>query len=1636
MPLLIYKISNYNHKAEEQQFESIVKLLTKRFGQNNKICILIGNYNIEGVELDALLITSGGFRILEFKNWGGQILARENGTWTSDGLIISGGAGNRTPFQQIRINKSRVSKGIEAQLGISQPLLSAAIIFSSGAIIDDSQISGTVKRWLTICSNDQLELIQRGLDTNSMSEELISSIPSRLHIEDFRTDNNGRQILSEIREVYAPEAAENFFDELKAAIADTSDIHKVYKRYQRTLMKFLDERTAACQLTFAGPFAKMDYLLKENKAKWWLIKGANDTRTRIRKSKQTEDEKLRASYLLDLKYLCQFIAFVDGVDIPTELISLFPKEQERKQETKPLQDSMRMIVTAWDDNYVYGEIEDYSEDGDSKVTYTNTYPTFPNDWSYLKTMFYSGAQLNLVRPHLIEGGVIQPELIIFEPDYLVNVTTIARCLTNYADSPYVNLVHKIEPAPESWSIILGNFAGQILDEELSGDSCYVDGNFSKTKYSHSLRKFFNQNALSMMTASKPDWNFHQEAAKQASHIHKAISESLPQAVGGFNPGEGIVEPSFYSEMLGIQGRMDFLQMNYKFLVEQKSGKGGFPYDNFIIPKWTDEHFAQLQLYMLLFRYNYRDKFKKANYDLSPILMYSKYEKGLLRLTMIPEKAYNAIKIRNGIAWIEMLLTQHDGYRLYDSLTPEKLNMKKADNNLWKNFQFPQLSSLLNVIHSASNLEKAYFFRFMTFISNEHVMSKLGNKTKECAGFSSTWHDALDTKRLAGNIYNDLTLVYPNSKTKGEIAYVDLRFSDDVDNDMSNFRQGDIVILYPYDKNKEPDATNVPVIRCTIKEITKDNHVILTLRHPQSDNRIFLYESEKMWAIEHDLMEASYSGLYYGMYSFLSAPKERKDLLLFQRKPEMDNSVKLRGNYGSFNQMALQVKKAKDFFLIIGPPGTGKTSYGLLNTLKEELLEPDTSVLLMSYTNRAVDEICSKLKEAGIDFIRIGGDMTASPEYKENLINEKIANTVKLNDVKQLLINNRVYVGTITALNSHLNIFQIKHFDLAIIDEASQILEPHLMGLLSAQHNGKSAISKFVMIGDHKQLPAVVQQTEETSKVQEPILQDICLYDCRYSLFERLLRKYHDDRNVVYMLTKQGRMHPDIAAFPNYTFYKGQLKAVPLPHQEKVLPYSGQGKDGLTDLIKTRRIAFISSDIPIESPSDKVNPVEAEMIAATVKRIYELEKDVFSAEETVGVIVPYRNQISAVRKVIDKYGIDILHNITIDTVERFQGSQRRYIIYGFTIQEYYQLNFLTSNVFSDVDGTIVDRKLNVAMTRAEEHLIMIGHAPLLENNTIFSKLIEFAKSRYGYFEVSKDDYVNGNFKVIDYSPDSLDLSKATFTLTDEFRDIFNKIIVSPIRDASGSEWPDKIFGNDMPTNLDAIAYGRIDFSNDLQMFGGMIPERQVYVYCYYIMRQHYCSSRNILTSYKSWFNSVLKSVNNRLQVIDIGCGPATCGIAFGEEFRNVISTMSYNGIDVSVEMKKMGKRLLTEMFGNKFKCNMISSFNELSTEFWQNCSYEPSLVVINMSYFFSNVNAQFTQQLAKLIIEVMEKYPLNKYVIMIQQSKNDKGINSYKVFKRILEPHVQVVKEESSTFSYMLNLKQWNLPFCYEILKRG
>ena len=76
-----------------------------------------------------------------------------------------------------------------------------------------------------------------------------------------------------------------------------------------------------------------------------------------------------------------------------------------------------------------------------------------------------------------------------------------------------------------------------------------------------------------------------------------------------------------------------------------------------------------------------------------------------------------------------------------------------------------------------------------------------------------------------------------------------------------------------------------------------------------------------------------------------------------------------------------------------------------------------------------------------------------------------------------------------------------------------------------------------------------------------------------------------------------------------------------------------------------------------------------------------------------------------------------------------------IIYSFTIQHQYQMSFLTSNTFVE-DGVVIDRKLNVALTRARQQMLITGYEPLLSRNTIFKKLIEHIKQKRGYMDASK------------------------------------------------------------------------------------------------------------------------------------------------------------------------------------------------------------------------------------------------------------------------------------------------------------
>lgn len=1335
MSIRIYKIAEYDHQAEQRQFDEIVRILSLRFADATDDALLIGNYNIEGVELDGLLITSSGIQVLEFKNWGGNIIARENGAWTSGNLIIDGGASDKNPFVQIRSNRSRTAQGLSRYLGQPVRNVQALIIFAKPSCIDVAQLSPTVKLWLKLCDSSDLasSLLTTNVDHNLrlFSPEDFAQLPSKLGIEEFQLSDTPQPRRKFGREL----TAASFYEALRNALPLSP--RAAYHEFSLALRLAVDQKTQFNTLRLGGLYAKIDYLCREYHVARDLVRSINDTRVRSKRVSEFSDEELESFRLQDLKAICRFINAIYGEPIPSNLVSLFPEQERRVSTGQLISDSLRIYVTSWDDNYFYGHCENLPDVEQLKVCYNMKSDYARGDWSYLKDYFLRDCQVNLVHPRL-KDGIYYPELIILDPDYLVDITSICKCFEEYAHSPLLHLVSKVEPFENTAAIMLGNFAGQLLDEEIHSDP-------SRHSYSSSYDTFIQSNAFSALTTDHP--KLKGDGEMQQQNIRRALNEGLAQRVGQYRRSEIILEPSFFSEMLGLQGRMDMISLDYHILLEQKSGKGAFQAGrpDSGIPMQQQKHYVQLLLYMAILHYNYG----MNNSDISAFLLYSRYTEGLLGLSSAPELLFEALKLRNGIAWCENLFCR-GGIRLLGDLKPETFMQLSVNDSFWNRYILPKLQSVFDPLSKASSLEKAYFYRFMTFLENEHMLAKVGNKTKENSGFAAKWYDTLEEKHQAGNIYDSLTLIDPTPDHVGAVEKLTFGFLQAHSIDTSNFRKGDIVVAYPYAPGSEPDVRRSMVFRCTITEL-KAESIELELRAPQSDQRVFLHHAGSLWAIEHDFFDSSSSSLYRGMHSLLTAPQERRDLLLMQRKPEIDASRTLIGDYKEFNDLALHVRQARDLFLIIGPPGTGKTSYGMLYTLQEQLLTPGSNVLIMSYTNRAVDEICSKLDEEGIDFIRLGGRHSCEPRYQKYLLDSKVQG-MEISSMRQLVDHTRVFVGTTSTLNSSQALFSIKHFDLAIVDEASQILEPHLVGLFSARYNDIPAIRKFVMIGDEKQLPAVVQQEVKVSRVTDPELNAIGLTDCRLSLFERLLRRYRNNPEVVYMLRRQGRMHPDIALFPNLAFYQGQLQIVPLQHQQETLPTQTSTDNDIDNLLLTRRIAFIATpplqlgnELQTIEQSDKVNPIEADMIAATIVHIYHLEKDSFEVDKTIGVIVPYRNQIATIRQAVDRYSIPCLHDITIDTVERFQGSQRDFILYGFTIQREYQLSFLTNNDYED-QGNIIDRKLNVAMTRARRHLLLFGNTALLQLDPVFSNLIDFIKERNSYFEPIPEQFLQGKISL--------------------------------------------------------------------------------------------------------------------------------------------------------------------------------------------------------------------------------------------------------------------------------------------------
>jgi predicted DNA helicase len=266
------------------------------------------------------------------------------------------------------------------------------------------------------------------------------------------------------------------------------------------------------------------------------------------------------------------------------------------------------------------------------------------------------------------------------------------------------------------------------------------------------------------------------------------------------------------------------------------------------------------------------------------------------------------------------------------------------------------------------------------------------------------------------------------------------------------------------------------------------------------------------------------------------------------------------------------------------------------------------------------------------------------------------------------------------------------FDVAVIDEASQQMEPStLLPMMRAK--------KAILAGDHRQLPPTV-------------ISDLDIL--KRSLFERLMAREEVPRK---MLEVQYRMCETIMDFPNRLMYEGRLRADDsVAHRRLAIEKLPADKTLRRIVDPASAVVFADTAgtdaderLPARSTSYE-NPAEAEWVVSCLEALVEGGVQA----ESIGVITPYLSQVKRIRKMLDEREI----GCEVKSVDGFQGREKEVIV----------ISFVRSNLAREIGFVKDRRRLNVAMTRAKTKLIMIGDMETLKTNDPFDQLYAWLETK--------------------------------------------------------------------------------------------------------------------------------------------------------------------------------------------------------------------------------------------------------------------------------------------------------------------
>ncbi len=800
--------------------------------------------------------------------------------------------------------------------------------------------------------------------------------------------------------------------------------------------------------------------------------------------------------------------------------------------------------------------------------------------------------------------------VVLEPDFLVDVTDVR----GWVQCPRVYYLNKLSGVPLAYPVVKGTLVHEVFGDLLRG----VD-------LEDAVTDRVEEAGLELGLLGREASEVRDEVRRNAAAIEGWLAQGALDEADDWRSERTLISPTF-----GLKGRADAVRRGMP--VELKTGKNTKREPRFqdkmqaaCYALVLDEHDEGADTATLLYTKNATLDRAEQSGDLSPAKDFS-VGRGLKEF---------AVRTRNEIAATEFEGAVPTGY---------EANAKceycfERDSCMVVAGRLDQEAKAGSVGTALPDEERQYFERFYETVEAE--------RREAHAEYRKLWEQSPEERAAADRALIGLEPAGVEQLPDGRWELRATRPGAAV----SKLREGDVALA------SEGDPVGGRSELARIRTLGDD--VAVTTDEPLDLRRLDVYPSEisvdRMLLALHDFV--------------LKGDERRRDLLLGRRDPTFGETA-APGRYVDNNEAQDRAVRravaAEDYALVHGPPGTGKT-YTIARLVRALVARGDR-VLLAAFTNRAVDNALEALREQGFeDVVRYGTETGVRDDMRDVRLTARGDPNGRVAELRGASV-----VAATTAGCASRTVIE-EEFDVAVVDEASQLTEP---GTLAAVNRAE----RFVLVGDHRQLPPVVRA--ET--------------DLRTSLFERL-SDAHPETSV--LLDRQYRMGQRIQAFPSNEFYDGALRpATPEVAQRRLDDLDGVEPTALPANLRDP-VAFVDPD---GHRDGNVNRAEADRVAEIVESYLAAGVD----PDDVCVIAPFRAQVA---EIAERVGV------TVDTVDRFQGSSEEVVVVSFVAT-----GELAGPIFED------HRRVNVALTRAKRALCLVGDADALRSESFYGRMLNWAR----------------------------------------------------------------------------------------------------------------------------------------------------------------------------------------------------------------------------------------------------------------------------------------------------------------------